>query len=361
MIAYSLRTYLVAAALAAAVPPSAKADETAIEQTIRTAFAEGALPGLHAVMVQFEGDTVAEIYFSGEDERWGKALGDREHGPDTLHDLRSVTKSIVGLLYGIALEEGLVPPPDSPLLAQFPEYPDLGAEAARARITIGHALSMKMGTDWNEELPYTDPANSEIAMELAPDRYRFVLDRPMVKEPGEQWTYNGGATAVIARLIARGAGQPIDVYANRVLFEPLGISDFEWVGGKDGEPSAASGLRLTLRDLTKIGQMISKGGRWNERQIVPESWLSQSFTPRETLRTGLRYGYHWWLAQGDGAPRGAAAFGNGGQRLTVNLDSPVVVAAFAGNYNDPNAWRIPVDVIVKHVRPWLNAQRSKPD
>src|SRR5262249_3781630 len=156
-------------------------------------------------------------------------------GAETLHDLRSVTKSIVGLLYGIALERGLVPPPEAPLLPSFPEYPDLAADPQRMRLTVGHALPMTLGLAWDEiDRPYTDPANSEIAMENAADRYRFVLERPIVAEPGTRWTYSGGAVALIGALIARGAGKPLPEFAREALFEPLGISAFDWAAGQDG-------------------------------------------------------------------------------------------------------------------------------
>ncbi len=82
----------------------------------------------------------------------------------------------------------------------------------------------------------------------------------MVAKPVEVWNYNGGATAVIAHFIAKGAGMSIDKFAERQLLTPLGISDFEWVEGQDGEPSAASGLRLNLRDLARIGVMLANRG-----------------------------------------------------------------------------------------------------
>ena len=227
-----------------------------------------------------------------------------------------MSKSVVSLLYGIALSEGLVPAPGDQLLAAFPEYADLPSDSHRDAINIEDVPTMRMGTEWNESLPYTDPRNSEIAMELAPDRYRFVLDRPMVEEPGTVWTYSGGATAILARLIAKGTGKPIDAYAAEKLFAPLGINEFEWVRGGGGEPSAASGLRLKLRDPAKIGRMIAKGGSHDGKQVVPAEWLQATFTPQVTLQ-GLRYGYHWYLAgQGD-PPIWMSGFGNGGQRLTV--------------------------------------------
>src|SRR5215471_9862000 len=157
----------------------------------------GLLRGLHSVVVVRSGRLVLERYFEGEDETWGRALGRVSFGPDTLHDLRSVTKSVVSLLYGIALDRGLVPAPDQNLLAQFPEYPDLAADPRRAAWAIANVLSMTLGTEWNEDLPYTDPRNGEIAMEIAPDRYRFVLDRPIAEPAGQRWHYNGGATALL--------------------------------------------------------------------------------------------------------------------------------------------------------------------
>jgi CubicO group peptidase (beta-lactamase class C family) len=150
---------------------------------------------------------------------------------------------------------------------------------------------MRMGTEWSEDLPYTDPRNSEIAMEMATDRYRFALDRPLIGEPGLEWTYNGGATAIIAGLIARGVGKPIDVYARETLFEALGIDEFEWVKGDDGIPVAASGLRLSIHDLAKVGKLILDGGAWAGNQIVPADWLKVSMSPHADLPDGLRYGF----------------------------------------------------------------------
>jgi Beta-lactamase len=106
--------------------------------------------------VIFRGETLAEVYFDGLDEHWGRRLGVVHHGPDTLHDSRSITKSVTGLVSGIALVQGKAPGSDAPLLAQFPEYADLVGDPLRDSITVGDALAMKMGAEWNEDLPYTD-------------------------------------------------------------------------------------------------------------------------------------------------------------------------------------------------------------
>ncbi|MCP4316171.1 MAG: serine hydrolase [Hyphomicrobiales bacterium] len=320
------------------------------------AYDDGKLDGLHSVLVMLKGELFAEVHFRGDDERWGEPLRDRQHSPQTLHDLRSVSKSIVALLYGIALSEGKVPGLDESLIAQFRQYEDLAADPKRQAITIRDVLTMQMGTEWNEDLPYTDRRNSEIAMELADDRYRFVLDRPMVTEPGTEWRYSGGATALLGRLIAVGAGMPLDAYAQEELFGPLGIERFEWIAGEDGEPSAASGLRLTVHGLAKIGQMISNGGRYCDDQIVPEAWLAEAFTPATTLDSGLRYGLHWYLSANGNPPGWMSGFGNGGQRITIQPQYDLVFVTFAGNYNQRDAWKVPVRLIEEILVPALDKE-----
>ncbi|MGI9515114.1 MAG: serine hydrolase domain-containing protein [Anderseniella sp.] len=329
----------------------ALAKDSRMEQDLDKAFAAGQLSGLHSVLVIHKGTVLAERHYAGDDQRWGTPLATIEHNKNSLHDLRSVTKSVTGLLYGIALSEGIVPGLDDGLIQQFPEYADLANDPQRIRIRVRHALSMKMGTEWNEDLPYSDPRNSEIAMERAKDRYRFVLDRPMVNKPGDWWTYNGGATALIGKLIAQGAGLPIDAYARNKLFAPLAIKEFESVAGADGVPSAASGLRLSIHDLAKMGRLILDNGVWQGKQVVPAEWLQVSFTPHAVLRDGLRYGFFWWLGPDGTPPYWVAGFGNGGQRLMVSPANRLIVVVFAGNYNQPDAWKLPVKIITKFALP----------
>jgi CubicO group peptidase (beta-lactamase class C family) len=329
-----------------------------MEDSLKSAVEAGDLPGLHSALVVFKGERIGEAYFPGEDERWGTPIGRIEHGPQTLHDIRSVTKSVVGLLYGIALKDGLVPELDAPLLAQFPQYADLKDGSDREIITIRDALTMQMGTKWDESLPYTGLQNSEVAMEYADDRYRYALDRPMVETPGTVWSYNGGAVALLGKLIADGAGQPLEVFAKDVLFDPLGIETFEWVQGADGIASAASGLRLTARDLGRIGQMVAQDGIYNGHQIVPFDWLNASFTPTVQIDEGFHYGFLWYLSEAPGGDRVAIGIGNGGQRLTIQPKADFVVTTFTGSYNDPDSWRLPIDVLLKHAIPAVNAHAN---
>jgi CubicO group peptidase (beta-lactamase class C family) len=146
------------------------------------------------------------------------------------------------------------------LSISFPAYQDLVSDPARRRMTVAHALTMTVGTEWDETLPYSDPRNSEIAMEFAADRYRFVLERPLVAPPGSRRVHNGGAAAVLGHLIARGTGERLHDFARARLFGPLGILETEWVAGSNGEPAAASGLRMRPRDLARIGQLVLRRG-----------------------------------------------------------------------------------------------------
>jgi CubicO group peptidase (beta-lactamase class C family) len=319
--------------------------------------ADGSFTNLHGVVVARGGALVVERYYSGQDERWGEPLGEVAFGPEVKHDLRSVSKSIVGLLYGIALDAGKVPAVETPLLDGFPAYGDFAGEPARRAITVGHALTMTMGLLWDESLSYRDPRNSEIGMEMAPDRYRYVLEQPIVAAPGTRWIYSGGATALLARLIAVGTGMRLLDYARDRLLTPIGITDVEWIEGADGEPAAASGLRLRPRDLTAIGQLVLDKGKLGGKTVVPKAWLKRSFAPHADTGEGLAYGYQWWLGKlhGSGKPW-MAAFGNGGQRLMIVPSHDLLITVTAGNYNAPDAWRLPVAVITDIVFPALRSR-----
>lgn len=134
-------------------PPAEAGFADNLEALLDKAVAEKRIWNLHSVIVMRNGRLALERYFDGEDDARGRALGVVSFKPDTLHDLRSVSKSIVGLLYGIALAAGKVPAPDRPLTDAFPEYADLFADPDRGRWRLHHVLSMTMGTDWDEPTP----------------------------------------------------------------------------------------------------------------------------------------------------------------------------------------------------------------
>jgi CubicO group peptidase (beta-lactamase class C family) len=269
--------------------------------------------------------------------------------------VRAITKSIVSPLYGIAQAQGQVGSVDRPVLDAFPEFADLRTDPARLRMLVKHALTMTMGTEWNEALPYSDPRNGERQMEAAADRYRLVLDRPLVAAPGERWTYSGGATAVIAKLVSRGTGRPLLEFAQDHLFAPLGITDVDWLTDRTGEAKAAAGLRLRPRDLAKIGQLVLQRGRWGAQEVVPGRWLQEATTAQAQPNPSRQYGYQWWLGGspfGDAQTPWGAGFGLGGQRLFIVPELELVVVT-AGNYDKPEQGRLPIAILDQFVLPAL--------
>jgi len=370
------RKFVVGAAALAGHPHLARAALPSEWQMTEEGFAPGfgarldqfILSGqarnVHCVIVARRGRLVAERYYEGEDqvrtERGRTRLERVAFDAERSHELRSVSKSIVGLLYGIALAAGKVPPLDASLLAQFPQYTDLPDMWQRQRWTIKHAMTMTLGMDWNEDLSYEDPRNSQTAMEAAPDRYRYALEQPIVAVAGERWIYSAGATALIGKLIEKGVGRAIHDYARSVLFDPLGFGPTEWRIGRDGETNFASGLAMRPRDLARIGQMLLDGGKSEERQVVPATWLEDSFKPAVRINDRRQYGYHWYLSEAlldrpEGRRREpmVAAFGNGGQRLFVFPGLDLVVVVTAGNYNSRDQGVGPARVLNDIVLPNL--------
>ena len=113
------------------------------------------LDNVHGVVLVRQGKLVLERYQTGNDEMWGLRKDGVVFGADRKHDIRSITKSIVSLLYGIALNEGKVSAVDQPLVDSFREYADLASDPQRRRMTVGHALTMTLGTEWDEDRRHT--------------------------------------------------------------------------------------------------------------------------------------------------------------------------------------------------------------
>jgi CubicO group peptidase (beta-lactamase class C family) len=339
------------------ITPSEAGFAPDIEARLDKAIADKRIWNLHGLVVLRNDRVVLERYFEGDDRARGVGdIGRVVFKPDTLHDLRSCSKSIVGLLYGIALEQGKVPPPEAPLFSAFPEYADLADKDGRDRLTIQHVLTMTMGTDWDESsLVYSDPRNSETAMDNAPDRYRYILERRVIDAPGAHWTYCCGATALLARMIAKGAGQTLHEFARKNLFDPLGMGPTEWAAGPDGEPFAASGARMSVRDLSRIGVMMLHEGKVGDRTVVPADWLKRCTTPQVSADELRRYGYQWFILDiAFGQPKGWAvgrlermwmAQGEGGQRLFIVPALQLVIAITSGNYGKEDQWMPPTRVL----------------
>lgn len=339
---------------------------------------------VHAVLIVKDDRLVYERYFEGEDRRWRGEEWETvslSFGPDTLHDIRSAGKSVTSALVGIAIGSGAIGSLDQSLFDFFPEHSDL-ATLEKRRVTLQHALMMSAGLDWNEgQVPYTDPTNDAERMDASTEPVRFLLDRPVVSEPGSTWSYNTGLPVLLGLAVSRATGRPFGTYARQALFEPLGITDVEWSGPEawrdipelewdGGEPWArvaypGGWLWLRPRDVAKFGSLYLNGGRWNGRQVLPAEWVNESTRRRIAVTDSLSeygehgYGYLWWhdrFRTPDGALEVHSAVGNGEQRIFVVPSLDLVVVHVAGRYNDPDAAWMSERLVLTHIVPAV--QRS---
>lgn len=289
-----------------------------------------------------------ERYFSGADEIPGRIYGSRVENvsfdADTLHNVKSVSKSVASLAVGIAIDRGLIRSVNEPILSFFPELSDLRSPD-KDRIQLVHALTMSMGLKWEEATPATgDYHNDESRMNMAWDPCRYVLGLPLTAPAGQEFFYNTGALRLVSAIVHKATGRPLDEFARATLFEPLGITSAEWIRRR-GETDAGGGLRLRPRDMAKIGQLVLAGGRWKDRQIVSKAWIETSTAPKLQATDDQSYGYLWWLGRSvlNGREvRWIGALGRGGQSIRIVPDFELVVVVTAGYYQDysPRAFQL---------------------
>jgi CubicO group peptidase (beta-lactamase class C family) len=309
---------------------------------------------VHSVLIARHGVLVFEHYRRGADSRWGTRLPDVTHGPETKHDLRSVTKSVTGLLTGIAVARQLIPNISVPVFEYFPEYADLRTPD-KDRIQLHHLLTMSAGLEWDENVPVTDPNHGEMRMWRSNDPLRVALEPRVAAAPGLDWNYSGGCTELLGAILQKSASVAIDQFARDTLFGPLGIEEVEWAQHADGRPSASGGLRMRPRDIAKIGQLVIGRGSWNGCEVLPAQWIDDSIAPQIGAADRLYfYGYQWWLGRsliGRKELTWASAVGLGGQRMYVVPSLGLVVVVTAGHYSDGmQAW-LPLVILNRYVLP----------
>ncbi|MBI3516558.1 MAG: serine hydrolase, partial [Proteobacteria bacterium] len=277
----------------AIAPPEAVGLDPARVCAIEGRLADGKA-NIHAVLVARNGTLVFERYFTGADEIWGRPTGTVTFDPETKHDVRSISKSVTSLVFGIALGPAAAATLDAPVFDFFPEYAGLRTPE-KDRILVRHLLTMSAGLAWDETRPYTDPENSEIRMIRSTDPHRFVLEQPVALAAGQRYNYSGGSATLLAAIVEKISGRPFDDFARTALFEPLGITDTAWIKMPNSVTAAASGLRLKPRDLAKLGQLVLARGQWQGRLVAPATWIDQSIAPQISGASIYFYGYQWWL------------------------------------------------------------------
>jgi CubicO group peptidase (beta-lactamase class C family) len=297
----------------------------------------------HGLVIERHGAVVAEAYRRGKDQTtYSLFATSTDFDATTRHDLRSISKSITSLLWGIAQGQNKTPHVDTPVLDLLPDLSDLKSQGREA-ITIAHLLSMSSGLQWNESNNYGSASNEETGLYWHSSQAKYLFNRPLAAPPGTHFNYNGGNTAVLAQILAERVKQPLPEFAREFLFEPLGITDWEWKSDVRGRPLAFSGVRMRPRDLAKIGRMVLNHGRWEGKQVVPAGWIADSTAPHMQTDNGFQYGYQWWAGKASALGENvdwSAGIGNGGQRLFMVPKLDLVVVITAGEYNKPEIGRM---------------------
>ena len=259
------------------------------------------IPRFRSLLVARHGRLAFERYFAGADAA-------------TLFDVRSVTKSVVSALTGIAIRDGVLPGPDAPVAGVL-SPPYLLDDASRG-ITVRHLLTMTSGFQWNE-----DDVSEYNLWIAADDHVQYLLDRPHASPPGVQFAYDSAAVHTLGVVLQRAAATPLPDYARDRLFAPLGIGTAGWEPLDRGTVNGGSGIQLRGRDLLKLGQLYLQRGWSAERSLVPEGWVDETTRPRFTWRNdygpqkSTTYGMLWWVS--DASPAAYFAWGYGGQFVYV--------------------------------------------
>ncbi|MDQ8729429.1 serine hydrolase [Bradyrhizobium sp. LHD-71] len=282
--------------------------------------------------------------------RNGRIVADAYYAPYVAgirHDLRSVTKSVVGTLIGILVQQGKVGL-DRPVVDLYSDVTIANADERKRAITPQHLLDMASGIEWVERR-YT-PDEAIWRMHKSPNPMEFVLNEPMAQMPGAKFNYNGGNTYLLSALINRTTGQNALEFAKKELFAPLGITDVRWPWtDKQGITNGESGLFLAPHDVAKIGYLYLRNGMWDGRQVVSASWVERARKGQVDTDFG-KYANLWWSLP---ARDTFMALGRHGQFIVV-LPKLDVVAVMTGVVPDGEQ-RYPLRKLIDHLH---NAARS---
>ena len=340
-------------------------DSTLIEKAVND-INRGKYKEVHSMLIFKDDELVFEEYFKGHKFKYDTT---NHHGElvtwdrTMLHSIMSVTKSITSACIGIAIEKGFIESVHQSIFDYLPEYQHLNIDG-KDKITIEHLLTMTSGLDWNEwALPYGNPKNDVIMMNYAEDPVTYVLNKPLIDEPGKSFKYAGGCNILLGEILKNATKMNIDEFSGKYLFEPLGISPYYWSQYKNGVVDTAGSLKITPRDMTKIGVTFLNKGIWNGEQIISEQWVDKSavsYPGNSWLNNwddhwGMRgYSYSWWthtfVKSGKRINMFYAA-GWGGQYIMVISELNTVVVFTGGNYL---SYRPPFEILKKYIIPAFN-------
>lgn len=238
----------------------------------------------------FENDTLLH------EQYWG------DHSESQVSNSFSASKTVIGLLIGIAIEEGKIPSVDEPVSTYLPEFLTNGRDI----LTIRHLLLMSAGFDWEEsgKNPLSEAAEGYYGSDL----YGLVTRLKMVEEPGKRFHYQSGNSQILGFILEKATGLTLTDYMHAKLWEPIGAgSNAYWsLDREDGDEKAFCCLYASARDFALLGQLVLHDGKLNGEQIISNSFLKEMVkTPK--LKTdddvfNMRYGCHIWVYKNQGNP-----------------------------------------------------------
>jgi len=215
------------------------------------------------------------------------ARGDR-------HDIHSCTKSVLSALVGIAIDKGDLPGLDARVLDFFPGYEIAHLDGDKRAMTLGHLLTMSAGLKTEDSYLYNWAGLGR--MRASRDWAQYILDLPIVTEPGTHFEYSNLVSQLLAIILQEATGQSAGAYAREHLFEPLGIVDYAWQGSGPDDNWGYSGLSLHPLDMARLGYLYLRGGEWDGVQVVPSDWVHNSTSSQIAAGTlADSYGYQWWV------------------------------------------------------------------
>jgi CubicO group peptidase (beta-lactamase class C family) len=290
-------------------------------------------PDIHSVLVVRHGYLVLEEYFA-----------------------QSVTKSFTSAVMGIAIEQGILAGVEEQVLDFFPDHEGIENLDDRKRaMTIEDLLTMRSGNDYHERGP--DSPHHQLNARSR-GWTEFILNRPMINDPGTHFQYDSGGVILMSALIKARTGRHAHVLMRDELFEPLGIEDYRWYKNNEGHPHLGGGLMLRPRDMARFGLLYLRNGKWKGKQVVPAAWVQASLKRHVVFPAQadpfVGYGYLWWVLKpaeaGDGHSDIFAACGFRAQYIFVMPDQDMVVVVTGGTHNSVDQHK-PLLFLYSHILP----------